>query len=119
MAEAAGAAAAGVQQGGNVLTSLMNGLFANKNSQRAAANNVQLKTMDQTFYNAQRDWMQALYAQNGVPFVPGITNSDSSPLPRYSQQLGSRNVASAFPGIAPQRGMLTDVNQYVNPPLMR
>jgi len=117
------AAAAGMAAGGNMVgqlgSSLIGGLFANAASKRDNETQRYMQQQDQAFYNQQRDYMQQQYLANGVPWVPGLTNSGSSPLPTYTQQIGSRAVHSAIPGLAPRTGVPNELNMSFAPPLLR
>jgi hypothetical protein len=72
---------------------------------------------NQRFFNEQRNYAAGQYDQYGIPFIPGLSTSMSSPLPRYSQQIGNRNVQQSIPGMRPQPGQGTDVSNAFAPPL--
>jgi len=80
----------------------------------------QMQQQQQEFMREQRDYVPDLYGEHGIPFIPGLTTNSSSPLPRHTQVLGSRNVTSSVPGLAPVKGApVSGVSGAMGLPLLR
>jgi hypothetical protein len=79
-----------------------------------------MQQQQQDFMREQRDYVAGQYELNGIPFIPGLTTSSSSPLPRHTQALGNRNVTSSVPGLAPVKGApVSGVSGAMGLPLLR
>jgi len=77
-----------------------------------------LQSNQHNFFNEQKNWAAKQYTDQGIPFIPGLSTSMSSPLPRTSQVIGNRAHTSQIPGAQLSGGAWNPINGVVNPPLI-